>query len=60
MTEEQNVNEEQFQLDPDKRDWEYDGYGVKRRKDNFQQVADLEMCPKCNMVIRPECRCEKP
>lgn len=25
--------------DPDKRDWEYDGYGVRRDKDNFQPVV---------------------
>lgn len=30
----------EFQLDPDKRDWEYDGYGVKRYKENFQQVVE--------------------
>ena len=25
--------------DPDKRDWEYDGYGVRRDKDKFQPVV---------------------
>jgi hypothetical protein len=24
-------------LDPDKRDWEYDGYGAKRWKDDFSR-----------------------
>lgn len=26
-------------LDPDKRDWEYDGFGTKRDKDKFQPVV---------------------
>ena len=29
-------NNDTLPLDPDKRDWEYDGYGVKRDKDRFQ------------------------
>lgn len=54
------MKHKEFELDPDKRDWEYDGYGVKRRRDKFSEVAETEICPKCNIVIRPECRCEKP
>ena len=34
------MKRDEFQLDPDKRDWEYDGRGVKRYKDNFQQVFE--------------------
>jgi hypothetical protein len=34
------MNKEEFHLDPDKRDWEYDGYGVKRYKDNYKEVFE--------------------
>ena len=38
---EQRRNEltDAINLDPDKRDWEYDGYGVRRDKDKFQPVV---------------------
>lgn len=54
-----NNEYETLHPDPAFRDWEYDGYGIKRYKDNFQKVVEDDMCPKCNRTIKPECRCEK-
>jgi len=36
--------------DPDKRDWEYDGFGVRRYKNNFHVALESEICSICNKV----------
>jgi len=41
---------DKFYADPVHRDWIYDGYGIKRYKDNYAKVVDTELCKICNKV----------
>ena len=36
------VVEHPVEIDPDLRDWEYDGYGVKRNKKTFEVYTEPE------------------
>ena len=55
---EDNMKTKTFYLDPDKRDWEYDGHGVKRHKENFQREYVDELCDTCGKAENPRCKCE--
>jgi len=41
--------------DPDKREWVYDGYGVKRYRDDFSRPLESEVCPTCKKIKMKEC-----
>lgn len=32
------MTDKEFQLDPDEREWEYDGYGAKRKRALFHEL----------------------